>query len=74
MLCVVYCVLCVVRNVCISCVLSTFCDVLYVVCCVLRVMHVEKCVYFVCFKNISGNALGSSEILEMGIVEFTYVL
>ena len=74
MLCVLYCVFCILLNVGISCVVSTFCDVLHVVCCVLRVMHVEKCVYFVCFKYISGNALGSSEILEMGIVDFTQVL
>ena len=74
MLCVLYCVLCILLNVCVSFVLNTFCNVLQVVCCVLRVMHVEKCVYFSCFNDISEIALGSSEFLEMGIVDFTQVL
>ena len=52
MLCVVYYVLCIVRNVCISLVVSTFRKVPCVVRFVLRVMHCEKCAYFRGFKHI----------------------
>ena len=41
--------------VCISMVLSTFCYVLCVVCCMLCAIHCAKCVYFIGFKDISGN-------------------
>ena len=43
-------------------------------CCMRRVMRVEKCEYFKGFNDISGNALGPLEFLEMGIVDFTQVL
>ena len=73
-LCAMCYILCNIGNVCILFVLSTFCYVLYVMCCALYDMHCAKCVYFVCFKCISGNVLGSLEMIEMGIVDFTQVL
>ena len=38
-------------------VLSTCCYVLYAVCCVLRVVRCEKCVYFLCFKHTLSGAM-----------------
>jgi len=73
-LCVSHYVSCTMRNVSISYVFSTCCCVLYVRCCVLRVVHVEKCVCFMCFNDMSGNARGSLEFIEMGNFDFPSVL
>ena len=42
-------------------------------CCVLCVVHLQKCVYFVGFTYISRNVFGLSEFLEMKIVDFTQI-
>ena len=58
-LCAVCYILCNIGNVCMSFVLSTFWYVLYVMCCALCDMHCARCMYFICYKGISGKVLGS---------------